>query len=429
MARSSKGKKPLQKALHASIDELPRIALVKLLAPKLKAARIRDYRRKAEQLAEHLLTKGDETFTWGDEGDKEEVVISFTEDDNRELERIAKKLTDSLQDIIPKLASTTAQRMLQVYERRWREQRYVELRKMDGFKLRLEDRWGEGLDHLRLLLDIAHDVGTEYHDALLASRARKNRHLRIALSQLHIRACQVSHEIIVLLENGFADGAMARWRTLHEIATVALVIDDGGDTVAKRYLAYDVVEAKKALDQYIIDHKAFGYAAPSALQIKRTNAAYEAALKEFGEAFGKSYGWAAEYLNLKSPRFVDIQKAAGRAMMQSHYKMASYNVHASPRALSFRLGSVNDPTRLTAGSTNGGLQEPGHNLAFSLVQITSLLCSRQPELDDLVTMETLVRLRDRAAEALIRIGKALSREDREIRRVLAGEGIASDVIW
>jgi transposase len=419
----------LQKALHESIDTLPRIALVKLLVPKLKAAGIRDYRRKSEELAEHLLSTGEDTFSWGSAAETESLVIAFTEEDHKELEKIAAKFTDALTDVIPKLAKTTAQRVLRESKRRWREDRYLALREMEGFRLRLEDRWGEGLDLLRLLLEIAREVGVEYHSALAASRARKNRHLRTALLQLHIRACQVAHEILVLLENGLADGAMARWRTLHEIATVALVIDDGGDDLAERYLAFDVVETKKALDQYVIDYDALGYAAPSAKQIKRTNAAYDAAVQRFGESFGQSYGWAAKYLKLKSPRFTDIQKAAGRAMMQSHYKMASYNVHATPRALSFRLGSVNEPSRLTAGATNGGFQEPGHNMAFSLVQITSLLCSREPQIDDLVTMETLVRLRNESAEAMVRIGKALAREDREIRRALAKQGIEAEVTW
>lgn len=46
----------------------------------------------------------------GDE--KEDLVISFDEDDHRELERISAKFTDSLKDVIPKLAHTTAQRVL-----------------------------------------------------------------------------------------------------------------------------------------------------------------------------------------------------------------------------------------------------------------------------------------------------------------------------
>jgi hypothetical protein len=116
-------------------------------------------------------------------------------------------------------------------------------------------------------------------------------------------------------------------------------------------------------------------------------------------------------------------------MMQSHYKLASYNVHASPRALSYRIGSVNDPSRLIAGSSNAGLEEPGHNTAFSFVQITSLLCSREPQIDDLVTMQTLVLLRDRATEVLIRAGKTLAREERQIRRALAKEGIEADLGW
>jgi len=68
--------------------------------------------------------------------------------------------------------------------------------------------------------------------------------------RLHIRACQVTNEIIILLENGYADGAMARWRTLHEIATVAAVIAKFGDELAERYVHYQIVESTKALTAY-----------------------------------------------------------------------------------------------------------------------------------------------------------------------------------
>ena len=54
--------------------------------------------------------------------------------------------------------------------------------------------------------------------------------VRVLLIRL-VRACQVTDEIICLLENGFADGAMARWRTLHEIAVVAVVISQHGENL------------------------------------------------------------------------------------------------------------------------------------------------------------------------------------------------------
>src|SRR3546814_12704309 len=87
-------------------------------------------------------------------------------------------------------------------------------------------------------------------------------------------------------------------------------------------------------------------------------------------------------------------------MMQSHFKMASYNVHATPRALSFRLGSANQPSNLLAGSSNAGLDEPRQNLAFSLVQVNSLLIGPKFSLDDVVSMKMLIKLRDEAVKAL-----------------------------
>jgi hypothetical protein len=57
-------------------------------------------------------------------------------------------------------------------------------------------------------------------------------------------------EIIVLLENELADGAMARWRTLHEITTVAILIEKYGEDVAERYVNNQIVESKKAPAAY-----------------------------------------------------------------------------------------------------------------------------------------------------------------------------------
>ena len=56
----------------------------------------------------------------------------------------------------------------------------------------------------------------------------------------------MADEIICLLENGFADGAMARWRTLHEIAIVAIVLSKHGEDIAQGYLDHQAVESKRA---------------------------------------------------------------------------------------------------------------------------------------------------------------------------------------
>ncbi|WP_217430933.1 DUF5677 domain-containing protein [Sphingomonas bacterium] len=56
--------------------------------------------------------------------------------------------------------------------------------------------------------------------------------LNDTMLHLHARACQVVFEIITLMENGLADGAMARWRTLHEITVVATILAEHGEELA-----------------------------------------------------------------------------------------------------------------------------------------------------------------------------------------------------
>ena len=62
---------------------------------------------------------------------------------------------------------------------------------------------------------------------------------------LQRRGCQVSAEIVTRLAAGFADGAMARWRTLFEIA---VIVDILHGATAERHLDHSDVDAKRAAD-------------------------------------------------------------------------------------------------------------------------------------------------------------------------------------
>ena len=69
----------------------------------------------------------------------------------------------------------------------------------------------------------------------LRSKARDSDSALIeALLHLHARGCQVASEVEVLLEAGFADGALSRWRTLHEVTTVACFLHKHGNDAGKR---------------------------------------------------------------------------------------------------------------------------------------------------------------------------------------------------
>jgi hypothetical protein len=237
------------------------------------------------------------------------------------------------------------------------------------------------------------------------------------LSSLHIRACQVTAEIIVLLENGYPDGAMARWRTLHEISVTSTVLSDGGDELARRYLAHEAIEAKQAVEQYAKDHRELGEKPLAARVLRRIANTYASAITEFGPQFKNKYGWAVGYVGGGSdPKFPDLAAAADRAAMHSYYKQASYNVHASPRGIAQRIGTIDEPGLLIAGATNAGLEEPAARTANTLLQMTSLLFGSNWKLDELVRIQVLINLRDEINRALIRAANRLRRDENELQR-------------
>lgn len=211
-----------------------------------------------------------------------------------------------------------------------------------------------------------------------------------------------------------ADGAMARWRTLHEIVVVAELLVKHGEGLAVRYRAHEFVEAKRAMDRFVLHHEQLGYAPPSERDVVETEEDYKAVLKLYGDGFGSEYGWAAEHLKIKKPRMVDLEVASGQAAMQSYYRMASYNVHASSKGIAFRFGLLDGkgaPVML-AGAINAGFVEPARNAAFDLVHITCLLAHGTARFDRMVEWQILVQLRDGLLPKLERAHRDLERSHR-----------------
>jgi len=233
---------------------------------------------------------------------------------------------------------------------------------------------------------------------------------------LHVRACQVTAEVIGLIENGYADGAIARWRTLHEIGVVATLISDHGEDIAERYLKHEAVEAKRAMDEYARCRVQLGYRPLSKREVQNTTRAYTAALTEFGKDFCTQYGWAAYHLKIRKPTFADLEAAIGRAAMRSHYKMASYNVHASPKGIFFKLGLLEHSSGFLAGASNFGFADPGQNTANTLVQVTALLFGSRFRFNDLIRLQVLADLRDEAARAFERADRRLRHDEVRHRR-------------
>ena len=219
------------------------------LKTKLKEQGIED-NALLDALTEHILTKSGEKFHWddGDDGPPKDLSIIFTEEDGEEIiDSLNCFLEDGLPEVVKNSIQESAKSLVRKLEGRWPEQKVDERNDARYFRDRIDLRWSKGLDPLRMMLTASREIGQDYSDRLARSKAKKGIAKRHALMILHVRACQTTLEILTLLENGLADGAYARWRTLYELSVVAFVIERFGDEIAERYMGHDVVSMREAV--------------------------------------------------------------------------------------------------------------------------------------------------------------------------------------
>lgn len=405
----------LQQALEEATAKLPSLFLQHLISKKLRDQGIKPPKGLPAKMAEHFLAGNRGPFKYDGRKLPKQVNLTFTKADADELERAMTSFCETqFSKIIPDVARRTAKSVLKDLKSRWPGEHTLQEAGLSGFRERLEERWGKPLGQLRMLLTMCREWCQETHERETSREKGKQERVRGLLIRLLVRACQVTDEIICLLENGFADGAMARWRTLHEIAVVAVVISQYGENIAERYLAHQAVESKKAMDKYLACYKQLGYKPLPIREQKKIQRNYDRAIALYGKPFKSDYGWAASHLKNGRPTFADLEAAAGRAEMRSHYQLGNDNIHAGIKSMFVRLGLL-DYTGLLSGRSNAGLTEPGQNAAHTLTQLSALVCMTEHSLDDLVVGAMMVMLRDEIPRSFYAADTRLRRDDKQYK--------------
>ncbi len=279
-----------------------------------------------------------------------------------------------------------------------------------GFDERLEDRWGEALDLCELMRLLSLEAGIQYHDEHRDNGSAKHD----VLAKLHAKGCLVADEILMLLRHGYASGADARWRALHEVAVIGCFLAAGDEELALRFLDYGHVESLAGARDYQNNADALGYEPFSDEEIKGMEAAVADLARKYGLLFKGRYGWAADHFG-HAPSFREIEQAANLDHYRSYYRMASHPVHAGPKGILFNLGLFDDAQMMLAGPSNAGLADPGHAMCISLAQITTAFVTLTASVRHLVTLRVLLQLSDRAGEALIAAHRKLKEDDAAIQ--------------
>ena len=153
------------------------------------------------------------------------------------------------------------------------------------------------------------EVADRYIDRHAAGAATRHDDTFRALAFLHQRGRRVAWETFALLSNGFPNGAMARARTLHELAVIGTVIGEYGrqpatSNLATRFLDYEVIEELRACEGGYSDFVADEH------YVKELRKRGEVLTEQYKPPFVERNGWAAILNSGEPPSFKQLEALA-----------------------------------------------------------------------------------------------------------------------
>lgn len=208
------------------------------------------------------------------------------------------------------------------------------------------EREAGSLDDLELLVIVARACLQLLNESHGVQPARD---LRYVLVGLATRATQTMYESCILIENGFAFGSRAKWRTLLEVAVVLRMLQLGDRHTATRFKEHRWVAAAKLRSKSGYSEWPDGEASPEVI-VKRLE-------RRFGREFSQPYGWASnvarKHIGKARPNLSDLVALAGLERHLTRYSGAHQSVHGCD-ALGL-LGSVS----LRDGAFHAGASSEG----------------------------------------------------------------------
>lgn len=290
------------------------------------------------------------------------------------------------------------------------------------FETGIEERWGEPLELLERFIIWSQETGEVINAEYRLQAAQEQDFAFDALVRLHARAVQVAMEIHHLLKGGFADGAFARWRSLHEVSITTSFIKQAGTDTAERFLNYRYLweyyfaqtyqDHADELEEEEIDEET----------MESLEEGKDELVDRFGSDFddnGYGTGWAAEaYDGGGGPTIRDLQDAVDLGHYQPYYRLASESVHGGSKGTLDRLGlldipDMEQPDLLLAGPSNAGLNRPGRLTAVSLAQVTFALINYQSSTVHVAEMKGMERLVHDITESFAEAAEELEQDERE----------------
>jgi hypothetical protein len=306
-----------------------------------------------------------------------------TKIDESDIPEVAAQILDQM---LPQLTAF----MLKSFKRAAPKALRSELKNDAGFRRRNYRRWRKAFELLEFMWMISEEIGAKLNEKHRPQAVIDKDYLFEALTYLHTRSLLVTREIICLMYGGFPDGAMSRWRTLHELATTASFLGKHGGEVAHRYLASHLFNSYRAAKQLEIYAERANIDRFPPEEIDYLERSCDALAARFGKEMKEDYGWAASTLKVRKPTFAMIEKDVGLDHWRPRYRWASQHTHGPHRPSHALLAMVEAKRQvLLVGPSNSGMVDPLQMTAITLAIVSGALFVTRPSVDHIVAAKIL----------------------------------------
>jgi hypothetical protein len=252
-----------------------------------------------------------------------------------------------------------------------------------AFERRNLRRWRKSFALADTVVMLTHEIGENFNRHHRPEAAKETDLVFEAVIRLHSRALLIAREALHLCKGGYADGALSRWRSLHECKVIATFIASNGNEAAIRYFASFECASLKAAKELNTVVGLPGYDLGfNDQEIEAMERRVKDICDELGPEMRHDYGWAGKVLNKAKPTFANIEESVGLAHERPRYRWASQHTHATSRPPNKLLGA-SESTELMylVGASNSGMTDPLQFVALGLADMTKLLLEVRPTLD------------------------------------------------
>jgi hypothetical protein len=313
-----------------------------------------------------------------------EEIISNLEDEISEEE-----FTQIINDQTSELVNSIAEKLVS-YLHKTKKTRLAEIRDYHlAFVDRHVLRWEKLFTYLELFIEIATEAGSNYNKRYRPEAVEKEDLKFDTICRLHAKGCLISREILALLKNGFPDGALSRWRALHEVKITAQFLQDNDEELTSRYVLFELIDCYKGAIQLNEHSERLSLKGFTSEEVDEFKENHDQLIDKYGKDYAKSYGWAHGYIK-GHVTFADIEKAVGQQHWRPYYKWASHNVHANIKSLTSSLGkSIEHDPVLLVGPSSYGMLDPFQQTVLSLNCLTATLLMSSTDIEDIACMKVL----------------------------------------